>query len=101
MELSIINKKEIKELEGLIKGTALENAINDDDSLSELLEKICLTVNIEPNKPIQVLFDRKNSSTIKGFLSVCLLRLICSSPDIVWERNDLRIKTFSLFDEQF
>ena len=101
MKLTITNAIEIRQVEELIREIAIDSKTDGDHKLNELLKKICLTVNIESNKPIQSLFDRKNSTIVKNFISVCLLRVICNSPDIIWNQNNLRIKTFSLFDEQF
>lgn len=93
--------KRIKEVDRLLIEITTNSEKNTDAYLNELFISICTALNIEKENPIQDLFDRKNSTIAKNFVAVCLLRIICKSHEIIWERKELRVKSFALFDEQF
>lgn len=92
---------------------SLEELGNTDETLlaerlSKFFQRVCNAVNLsydeqenaDPRDGCDLLFRRKYSQAKKDFISVCLLRLLCRNEEAIWEHEEFRKKTFSLFDEQ-
>ena len=89
-----------KQIDSLL--TDIENVDeNIEDKKKEYLETIHNILGLSSTeKPINALFDQTNSTEQKKFIAVCLLRLICHRKETVWDWEDVRVRTFRLFDEQ-
>lgn len=88
----------------------LENA--DESQLSERLRQffsnVCNALDLpyvvqnecDPREYCGVLFRGKHSNRKKNFIVACLLRLLCRNEEAIWENEEFRKETFSLFDKQ-
>lgn len=88
----------------------LENADESQlsESLTQFFSNVCNALDLrfvvqnegDPRENCAVLFRGKHSNRKKNFIVVCLLRLLCRNEEAIWENEEFRKETFSLFDKQ-
>ena len=91
----------ISEIDCLLTEIAEFNGREMKNKRNEYARKIIQIQNLSnSNFSPQILFASTNTPQQKQFIAACLLRLLCSNENAIWEDVDFRHKTFNLFDEQ-